>query len=312
MFQNLKTDGLEQAKDTLGGGFVKESGIYLATIKQMIGGSSENGALNVMVLATLPDGSEYRETIYVSNREGLPYYERDNKKIPLPGFTIIDDICMMTVGAPLSEVQWEEKTVKLYNRDAGAEVPTSANCIEGVTGEKVYLGIQKILANKTKKNDLTNKYEDIAEERQYNSIDKVFHAESKQTMAEARNGQDATFFDGGAITAIDRTTDTYRAKITFTNNTAVATYTMANNTHCYPKAGTTGKFSKAFCICDKGVDTGFGADDSSGTVPQGGLGSFVLKNATLYKMSLVDFDAQALTDLAAVTVPVVENNFLNI
>ena len=195
MFQNLKTDGLEQAKDTLGGGFVKESGIYLATIKQMIGGSSENGALNVMLLATLPDGSEYRETIYVSNRDGLPYYERDNKKIPLPGFTTIDDICMMTVGAPLSEVQWEEKTVKLYNRDAGAEVPTSANCIEGVTGEKVYLGIQKILANKSKKNDLTNKYEDIAEERQYNAIDKVFHAESKQTMAEARNGQDATFFD---------------------------------------------------------------------------------------------------------------------
>ena len=195
MFQNLKTDGLEQAKDTLGGGFVKESGIYLATIKQMIGGSSENGALNVMLLATLPDGSEYRETIYVSNRDGLPYYERDNKKIPLPGFTAIDDICMMTVGVPLSEVQWEEKTVKLYNRDAGAEVPTSANCIEGVTGEKVYLGIQKVLANKSKKNDLTNKYEDIAEERQYNAIDKVFHAESKQTMAEARNGQDATFFD---------------------------------------------------------------------------------------------------------------------
>lgn len=195
MFQNLKTDGLEQAKDTLGGGFVKESGIYLATIKQMIGGASESGALNVTLLATLPDGSEYRETIYVSNRQGQPYYERDGKKIPLPGFTTIDDICMMTVGAPLSEVQWEEKTVKMYNREAGAEVPTSVNCIEGVSGEQVYLGIQKILANKSKKNDLTGKYEDIAEERQYNAIDKVFHAESKQTMAEARNGQDATFFD---------------------------------------------------------------------------------------------------------------------
>lgn len=195
MFQNLKTDGLEQAKDTLGGGFVKESGIYLATLKQMIGGASDSGALNVTLLATLPDGSEYRETIYVSNRQGLPYYERDGKKIPLPGFTTIDDICMMTVGAPLSEVRWEEKTIKMYNRDAGAEVPTSANCIEGVSGEKVYLGIQKVLANKAKKNDLTGKYEDTAEERQYNAIDKVFHAESKQTMAEARNGQDATFFD---------------------------------------------------------------------------------------------------------------------
>lgn len=195
MFQNLKTDGLEQAKDTLGGGFVKESGIYLATIKQMIGGASESGALNVTLLATLPDGSEYRETIYVSNRQGQPYYERDGKKIPLPGFTAIDDICMMTVGVPLSEVQWEEKTIKMYNRDAGAEVPTSVNCIEGVSGEQVYLGIQKILANKSKKNDLTGKYEDIAEERQYNAIDKVFHVESKQTMAEARNGQDATFFD---------------------------------------------------------------------------------------------------------------------
>jgi len=122
--------------------------------------------------------------------------------------------------------------------------------------------------------------------------------------------QDATFLDGGAITAIDRDTDAYRAKITFTNATAVATYTMANNTHCYPKAGTAGKFSKAFCICDLGVDTGYGADDEAGTIPQGGLGSVVFKNATLYRNSLVDYDAQVLTDLAAVTIPFIFNNLL--
>lgn len=122
--------------------------------------------------------------------------------------------------------------------------------------------------------------------------------------------QDATFFDGGAITAIDRTTDNYRAKITFTNATAVATYTMANNTHAYPKAGSAGKFSTAFCICDSGVDTGYGADDDAGTIPQGGLGSIVFKNATLYKNALVDYDTQVLTDLAAVTKPFLFNNLL--
>ena len=122
--------------------------------------------------------------------------------------------------------------------------------------------------------------------------------------------QDATFLDGGAITAIDRTTDNWRAKITFTTATAVATYTMANNTHCYPKAGTAGKFCKAFCICDSGVDTGYGADDEAGTIPQGGLGSIVFKNATLYKNSLVDFDAQALTDLGDVTKAFAFNNLI--
>jgi hypothetical protein len=118
------------------------------------------------------------------------------------------------------------------------------------------------------------------------------------------------YADCGAITAIDRTTDNWRALITFTTATAVATFTTANSTVVYPKSGTTGKFSAAFTICDMGVDTGYGYNRESNAAPHDGLASAVFKNAVLYKNALVDYDSTVLTGLAATTVPFVFNNKL--
>lgn len=123
--------------------------------------------------------------------------------------------------------------------------------------------------------------------------------------------QGTTYLDVGLITAIDRTTDTYRAKITFTNATAVATFTLANSTVIYHKAGTTGKFSTAAGICDSGTDTGFAFHESN-VQAKGALSSVVFKNAMLIRRSLVDWDSTALTGMQARTLPFVRNNILYI
>ena len=86
-FGDLNTDGLEQSRDTLGGGGAVESDSYTGKIKLAYAGASQGGARFLAVHIDL-DGREYRETLYVTNKQGQNFYEKGGKKIPLPGFTV--------------------------------------------------------------------------------------------------------------------------------------------------------------------------------------------------------------------------------
>lgn len=105
----------------------------------------------------------------------------------------------------------------------------------------------------------------------------------------------AVYHNGGAITAIDRTTTPGVAEITFTTAVAVATITVAKGAACYVEAGTTGKYCKAKYILDADVDTGVG----DGCI--NAASSVVIHNATLNKGILINYDAAAETDLGSVT-----------
>ena len=125
IFGNLTNEGLEETTDRLGGFQIRATDIYPATIKAAYAGQSEGGARSVTVVAELPDG-EYSETIYVTNKKGENWFLNQNdksKKVPLPGFTTIDDICLVTTGKPLSEQDSEEKVVKVYDYDEKKELP---------------------------------------------------------------------------------------------------------------------------------------------------------------------------------------------
>ena len=199
LFGNLTTSGLEETEDRLGGGFKpRETDIYNAKIKVLYAGQAESGAKNLTVVATLPDGKEYRETIYITNKKGENFFlnkDDTSKKVPLPGFTTIDDICLAATGFPLAEQPFEEKVVKIYDYEQKKEVPTSVMVATEVTDKEVSLAIQHVLEDKTKKNDQTGDYEPTGETRELNQIAKVFHTESKVTMAEAREGKEAAFWD---------------------------------------------------------------------------------------------------------------------
>jgi hypothetical protein len=100
--------------------------------------------------------------------------------------------------------------------------------------------------------------------------------------------------EGGAISAIDRTTHPHYATITFTTGiVSDATYTIANNCCCYVEAGIT-PFSIAKYILDKDVDTGVGE------IAKGAITPVLLSNAILYTNSLINFDAAAATSLGTV------------
>lgn len=195
MFQNLTNEGLEDSQDRLGGFQALESDIYTGTVKMAYTGESSGGAIFVHVVFDFK-GTEFRTIQYVTNKKKENFFvNQSQKKIPLPGFNIIDDLCLATIEKPLSQVVPEEKSVMVYDRDAQKELPKAMPVLVDLIGKEVSVGVIKQIVNRNVKNQSTGKYEPTAETREENEVDKVFHTASKRTIAEARNGEDAIFWD---------------------------------------------------------------------------------------------------------------------
>lgn len=198
LFGNLNNDGLEQSQDRLGGGFQpRDTNIYDMEIVLFYAGQAASGAKSITIHAKDATGL-YRETIYITNKAGENFFlnkEDKTKKVPLPGFTTVDDICLAATGFPLAEQVFVEKVFNIYDFEAKKEQPTKVMVATEVMGKTVSLGIQKVLEDKTAKNAQTGDYEPTGESKETNSIAKVFHTESKVTMAEAREGKEAAFWD---------------------------------------------------------------------------------------------------------------------
>ena len=198
IFGNLTNEGLEETTDRLGGFQIRATDIYPATIKAAYAGQSAGGARNVTIVAELPDG-EYSETIYVTNKKGENWFPNQNdksKKVPLPGFTTIDDICLVTTGKSLSEQDTEEKVVKIYDFDERKELPKAVPMLVDLIGQTLFLGIVQQTVDKNQKNESTGEYEPTGETRDENIIEKVFHDPTKMTVVEARQGAtEPVFFE---------------------------------------------------------------------------------------------------------------------
>jgi hypothetical protein len=98
----------------------------------------------------------------------------------------------------------------------------------------------------------------------------------------------------GVITAIDRVTETHRAKITVTTATGGSSFTAAEKAHIIVEAGTSGNnYSDCVGILEKSVDTGIGQ------YAKGANATLILGNCVLYEGILTNMDAAAIADLSA-------------
>jgi hypothetical protein len=195
LFGSLNTDDLEESEDRLGGFSIWESDIYTFKIKMAYAGESHKGARNVHLFLEA-GGKEYRETIYVTNKNKENWFlskDDKKKKVPLPGFTTIDDICLVTTNKPLADQDSEEKMVKVYDPELQKEIPKSVPVLTELLDQTVSLAISKNTENKNEA-DGNGNYVATAATRETNTIEKVFHTESQMTVAEARNGAEKPAF----------------------------------------------------------------------------------------------------------------------
>lgn len=187
LFSNMTTNGLEEQKDVLGGFSLLDTNIYPAVIKVAYAGKSQSGAMSITLHAEI-EGKEYRETVYITNKNGENFYvnKTDGKKNPLAGFSIINDICQIALNKPLNQVDTEDKILMIYNNELGKEIATKVPCIMELKDKKVDLAIVKEKRFKMV-NDNGN-FHETDETREANVITKVFDPDSHQTVYEIKHG----------------------------------------------------------------------------------------------------------------------------
>lgn len=198
LFSNLTDTGLEQSKDSLGGQRLVDTDIYELTIKVAYAGSYDSGAQYIGLVGVLPDGSEYKEQLLITNKQGQNFYmggKDKTVKVPLQGFTIMDEICLIATDKPLCEQDTAEKAVNIWDKDAKKELPKSVQVLVDLLDTKVALAIVRQIVDKTKQNPQTKEYEPTGETMEENTITKVFHPTMKLTIPEAREQKEATFWD---------------------------------------------------------------------------------------------------------------------
>lgn len=216
MFKNLTTDkSINEATDTLGGGGAVESGLYDLKIKMAYGVTAKSEAMGVTLVLLTADNKEIRFTEYVTSgkEKGCKnYYEKDGEKHYLPGYNNINAVALLAAGKELHELETEEKSVKLYDFTAKAEVPTKVPVLVDLIGKEITLGILKVIENKTSLNEATGKYEPTAETRTLNQLDKVFRTRDHMTVAEVRaQAEEPAFYDAWGAKNTGNTRDKSKA-----------------------------------------------------------------------------------------------------
>lgn len=199
MFAQLAVDeSIEQPKDSVGGSFTHESGIYPQKVIMAYYTESKGGAIGVVLHTGNPNGQEFKETIYVTSgkQKGQKnYYEKDGVRHLLPGFDLYQSLCQLTAGKAPAQMVTEKKIVKVWDNTQKKEVPTEVDVIMELLDQEVYVATLKVIEDKTKPDGQGN-YIPTGETREVNTIDKFFRASDKMTYAESINPDmtEAEFF----------------------------------------------------------------------------------------------------------------------
>ena len=184
---------VEETKDVIGGGgYIKESGLYLVKINHAFFEESKGGATGVNLSIQHKDKTEMNTTVYITS--GLAkgqknyYVNQKGNKVLLPGYVTMDEICLAASGKPMAQSTLSTKAVEVYDFTAGKKVSKQVQVLDALIGAIVNLGITKNLVNKWKDGAPT------AETTDRNEISKAFNKD-RQTSKEAAAGEPATFVD---------------------------------------------------------------------------------------------------------------------
>lgn len=196
---NLTTnEDIQDETDQLGGGGGPlESDAYLMTVDAAYLNTAASGALAMNVILKTEDNRYLRESFWMTSgtaKGGKNYYERDGRKFYLPGFLQANALSRLTVGKEVGELTTEDKIIKLWNRDAGQEMPTEVKMFMDLVGQQIMVGVQRQTQDRRVQN-ASGEWVNSGETVDISVVDKLFRASDNKTVAEIMAQEDATFLD---------------------------------------------------------------------------------------------------------------------
>lgn len=178
--------------DSVGTSGPLDSGIYLGTVAMAYLEESKGGAVAVVLTIKTDCGRELRnQKLWVQSgtakgRKNF-YLDKEGKKNYLPGFTTANSLALLAAGKELSQLTPEDKTIKIYNFEAGADVPTQVPVLTELLDKQVYVGVIRQTVDKNVK-DANGNYVPSGETRDENELDKFWRQRDKLTTAEILAG----------------------------------------------------------------------------------------------------------------------------
>jgi hypothetical protein len=199
LLSQLKTTDtdIKEDKDSLGAGYLLESGAYKCVIKLAYVNKSANGATGLNIHLESENGTMVRQTLWIASGDakGNKTYSVNKKgeKNFLPGYNVANALCLLTVGKGITDLETETKVVNLYDFAARAELPTKVEAIMELKGEEIIAGVIKETVDKNVKTD-SGEWVPNGETREQNEIDKIFRASDGLTVQEIKAEQTEAVF----------------------------------------------------------------------------------------------------------------------
>ena len=180
-------ENVEDNTESVGGWSADDSGIQKVIITEAYITQSAKGASAVNLTTKNKEGDERRYTLYFTNTKGEVFYtnKKSGKAVKLPGYQLLDNLCLATCGKPFMEVfkAKQKKTIDLYDAESRREIPQTVPVLPMMCKKLVKLGIIKVISNGFKNGAATN------DKRETNEIHMVFNAANDLTPKEVANGK---------------------------------------------------------------------------------------------------------------------------
>lgn len=231
---NVKSDG-----DRLGSEPVT-SGLYRGcTVEMMYATTAKSGAKALTVSFKTESGRTIKRTEYITSgtaKGGKTTYvnKTTGETHFLPGFTLMNDLCLLTTNKPLSSCVFETKHVPVYDFELKTDVVQELPVATEVIGKKVDVGVIVQIVDKQAMND-AGVYVNTGETRKDTTVNKLFLVDDGRTVTECKAGATEAAFqvkweEKNTGIEVDRTSKSNAKKSTGkTNVTAAATANAEDN-----------------------------------------------------------------------------------
>jgi hypothetical protein len=193
-------DSIQPEKDMIGGNGPVDSDLYGSTITMAYRSLSKGGAHALNLHLAAEDGREIRQVIYFTSgtaKGGKHFTEKNGVKNYLPGFNLVNSLCLLSIGEEFAKVNTEKKLVPIYNFDERKEIPTEVEVLTPLLGQDIIAGIVKQVVDKNSniaaEGEKPN-WQPTGDTKEENEIDKFFRARDKMTTAEILGGAEEAGF----------------------------------------------------------------------------------------------------------------------